>query len=114
MSHNPKSIHMVYILTDERNKLYVGQTANLDHRIEQHSRGACASTAHFTAHKVLHYFLVPTRYAALKLEVYLQRLQRTTGNRDLLDIVTDCPHLSDAIWKEALGAPDTAYQLQFK
>jgi len=114
MKTHPDSMCAVYVLSDGADKLYVGQTYKLDQRMEQHTARQCQSTAAYATHSVVHYFLVGSRYAALKLEAYLQHIQRKEGNSSLLDIVMDCPHLSVAIWKDALVRKDTPYQLQYK
>jgi predicted GIY-YIG superfamily endonuclease len=99
----------VYILLG-RKKAYVGQTNSLSRRLRQHFRGECITSKRCQVYRLAHYWNVATRYEALKLEFFLQELQRKFEDCALWEVVIDVPLLTKSLLEEALSLPDTADQ----
>ena len=104
----------VYFLEDSTGRLYVGQTAHIVHRLRTHRKRKVPSTAQFTDIQVRHIYTVPTRYEALKLELFFQRLQRSGKLYELWQILADVPVMIQQLLDVACAAPDTEFQLKFK
>lgn len=85
--------YFVYILRTSSNKLYIGQTNNLDERLKQHSSHTTKS-AHFLRKEpisqLVHSEEFNTRQEAMKREWQLKNWSRIkkealiSGNKDLL------------------------------
>ncbi|HSP11383.1 MAG TPA: GIY-YIG nuclease family protein [Salegentibacter sp.] len=75
---------VVYILfSDKRSRYYVGQTANIDDRLERHNQGRVKSTKQGMPWKLVWQFLVKGRSEALKLE---QKIKKRGAKRFLEDL----------------------------
>jgi len=102
----------VYLLDSARG-MYIGQTADLEKRLRAHKSGAVKSTAQLGGVVCQWWWNVCTRYEALKLELYLRRMQRECGDASVWGLMLDSVTASQLL-HEALKLPDTPYQLQFK
>jgi len=70
-------VHVVYILSCASGALYIGETADLDRRLEQHQDGsACSFTASRRPVTLVYAEAHATRAAALKRERQLKRWTR--------------------------------------
>lgn len=70
----------VYILRTSANTLYIGQTNNLNKRLQEHqSKGPrCAKyLRRFTSLKIVYIENFPTRTEALRREIELKKLTKT-------------------------------------
>jgi putative endonuclease len=67
----------VYILYSTRfDKFYIGQTNDLDNRLERHNAGTVSSTKPFLPWKMIFYISKETRSEALILEKKLKNLTK--------------------------------------
>ena len=104
--------YYVYVLEGETGA-YIGQTADMVKRLAEHKRGKCNSSAKLGQLSLAYWWNPATRYLALKLEVYLQHVQRKHGDSHIWELVIDRARLSDLL-AAAMLRPDTAYQLAYK
>ena len=65
-------MHYVYILQDERKKLYVGYSSNLKQRIQDHKYKEVATTSIYKEPKLVWYCAFHEKKAALDFEKYLK------------------------------------------
>lgn len=67
-------MHYVYILrsTSDTNQTYVGYTANLQRRIDEHNSGKSSHTKKFTPWELQFYSAFPEKGKALAFETYLK------------------------------------------
>jgi len=66
-------MHYVYVLTSEvDNELYIGETNNVESRLNSHNLGYVESTKDRTPLKLLTYIAVENKSKAVKLEKYLK------------------------------------------
>lgn len=105
-------MYYVYLLDSDAG-MYIGQTADIEKRIHAHTSGYVKSTAKLGAVVCRWWWNVCTRYEALKLELYLQRMQREHGDSSVWGLMLDSV-TSSQLLREALKLPDTQYQRQFK
>ena len=67
--------YFVYILKSLRfNRFYIGQTNNIEHRLERHNAGFVKSTKGFAPFKIVGYLIKETRSEAMILERKLKNL----------------------------------------
>jgi len=65
--------YFVYILRTSSNTLYVGQTNNLEKRIEQHrNKKGAKYIKYFTSFDLVYYEELPTRTEAMQREIQLK------------------------------------------
>lgn len=70
----------VYILRTSSNTLYIGQTSNLNRRLQQHRSKSSRSAKYlkyFTSFELVYSEAQPTRSQALKREAQLKKLSRS-------------------------------------
>ena len=68
--------YFVYILYSESSdRYYIGQTNNLEKRLQKHNLGLVDSTRHSRPWKVHFSLDVPTRKDSMKVEKYLKNLK---------------------------------------
>jgi putative endonuclease len=66
----------VYILKSlGDNKLYIGQTSNIQDRINRHNTGQVAATRNRRPLKIIHIEIFKTRSEAMRREKYLKSLK---------------------------------------
>ena len=66
----------VYILESLKdNKLYIGQTNNLENRIKRHNTGQVSSTKNRRPLKIIHSEIFSTRKESMAREKYLKSLK---------------------------------------
>jgi putative endonuclease len=67
--------HWVYILYSKKNRrFYIGETSDLQRRLDQHNRGNVPSTASFTPWRIAFFIEKSSRTEALVLEKKLKNL----------------------------------------
>lgn len=101
-------MYYVYLLDGERG-LYVGQTADLQHRLSEHSRGYCRSSRRIGKFECVYWWNVATRYEALKIEQYLHRIQRSRGASAVWHLSLDRARTPDLL-AEAIKLSDSDYK----
>jgi len=65
-------MHYVYILQDERNKLYVGYFEDLKRRLQEHTSKNVATTQTYIAPQLIWYCGFKNKKLALEFEKYLK------------------------------------------
>lgn len=70
----------VYILTSEKDQsFYIGQTQNLQSRIDRHNKGYNTATKSKRPWKLMHAFEVESRAKAMKLERKLKSMRKRSS-----------------------------------
>ena len=64
--------HYVYILKNTSGKQYIGHTANLEDRLEEHNRGAVTATKMLRPWRIEWFCGFRTKTEAIKFERYLK------------------------------------------
>ncbi|MBU0687321.1 MAG: GIY-YIG nuclease family protein [Candidatus Margulisbacteria bacterium] len=71
-------MYYVYILKSKKdNKLYIGQTSDLQERLSAHNRGSVKSTKNRKPLKLIYHEEFSTRSNAIKRESYLKRMKNS-------------------------------------
>lgn len=79
-------MYYVYVLRDDKGKLYKGMSKNMERRLKDHSRGHTKSTKKFVNIAVVYLEELPSRESARKREKYLKS---AAGRRFLKDKLKD-------------------------
>jgi len=69
---NPTNSYFVYAILLSNNKIYIGQTNNLERRLLEHTRRRSPYTRKYHVEKLLYSKTCPSRSDALKYEKYLK------------------------------------------
>ena len=76
----------VYILhSEEMDRYYIGQTANLDKRIERHNKGYVKSTKGYRPWQLVYYEKYESRSESMERERYLKSLKSKIALKELVD-----------------------------
>ena len=79
----------VYILLSlQDNKFYIGQTSNLEDRIERHNKGREKATKNRKPFKLVYFEKYDTRAGALKREKHLKSLKSHAYVQELINSST--------------------------
>jgi putative endonuclease len=70
-------MNFVYILQNREGRHYIGQTENLEKRLESHNSGLVTSTKNKGPWEIIVFLQVESRSAAVKLESYLKSLKNS-------------------------------------
>ena len=86
-------MYYVYILQSEKDdKLYIGQTNNINKRLERHNKGQVIATRNRRPFELIGYKEYETRKEAMEIEKYLKKLK---GGNEFKKILT---HWGIAKW----------------
>lgn len=66
-------MYYLYLLKDQRNKLYIGYTANLKRRISEHERSSVFTTKRMNNPKLIYYEAYIGKELAIEREKQLKR-----------------------------------------
>jgi len=110
MINNPKAVYTVYVLQNTVGKVYVGLTANLNHRISQHRKGRCPASSKLgcTNFKLLRTYSGLTYIDASRLE----RLLHTYSDNLVTEVARYYSNLSGKLSNLALYLEPTEYELK--
>ncbi len=82
--------YFVYVLLNPQGKTYVGQTADLERRLNQHNDPTCLLTLHTKRHpgpwRLLHFEQFPSRSAAMRRE---RELKSGKGREWIRNVLLD-------------------------
>jgi putative endonuclease len=81
---NPTNSYFVYAILLSNNKIYIGQTNNLERRLLEHTRRRSPYTRKYHVEKLLYSKTCPSRSDALKYEKYLKSGQGRQFLRSIL------------------------------
>jgi putative endonuclease len=80
-------MYYVYVLQSERdNRYYIGQTNNVDERLQRHNNGEVQSTRNRRPLVLIHKEKFETRRDAMKREKYLKSLKSGNEFRKIIHI----------------------------
>lgn len=83
-------MYSVYILRNVQNKLYIGQTKNLQERLKRHKSDGALFVRHDTTYNLVYREEYPTQFEAMRREKQLKGWTRAkkealiVGDKDLL------------------------------
>lgn len=76
----------VYILySDVHDRFYIGQTNDLEKRLDRHNKGYVKSTKAYKPWRLLYYEKYNSRSEAMKREGYLKSLKSKAALKDLIE-----------------------------
>ncbi len=84
MLHQPDCVFTVYILQSiESGRFYVGQTVDLDGRLDEHNQGRSKSTRAHRPWRIVHTEQFRTRSAAIRRESQIKSWKSAKAIQDL-------------------------------
>ena len=82
--------YYVYILySPSKDRLYIGQTKDLDDRLNRHNRGSSKATKTGRPWTLIYFEAFPSRPLAMQRETYLKKLKNRTY---LLSLIRPIPY----------------------